>query len=103
MFGAHFFHRWMGGWGTLPAFSQSYRGGEPTPGPHAPVTAAPVITAAVDAAPVAIPEGLAVPVLPIAAADLRPRGKATPTPLLGEYAGSGEVLDRWRDTGKPLK
>lgn len=99
VFGAHFFHRWKGGWGTAPAFSQLYSGGEPLPSSHAPVPTAPVITAApVLAMPV--PATLATP---IATADLQPRAKATPAPLKGEYAGSGEVLDRWRDAGKPLR
>ena len=92
-FGAHFFHRWMGGWGTAPAFSQPYRGGEPLPGPHAPVAAAPVLAAAV--APIALPLTLATPPV-VAAAD-------TPPPLNGDYAASGEVLDRWKDAGKPLR
>ena len=101
VFGAHFFHRWKGGWGTAPAFSQRYLGGEPVPGPHAPIVAAPLLTAAV--APVPIPPGLTTLPPPIATADIAPRTRATPAALQGEYAGSGEVLDRWKDSGEPLK
>ena len=36
VFGAHFFHRWKGYWGTPAAFRQGYLGGEPLPGPHTP-------------------------------------------------------------------
>ena len=99
-FGAHFFHRWMGGWGTAPAFAQSYRGNEPLPGPHAPVVTAPVATAA--APGIAIPATLAAPPPVIGTGDTAPRAKPTP-PLKGEHATSGEVLDRWKDAGKPLR
>lgn len=101
MFGAHFFHRWKGGWGTAPAFSQRYAGGEPLPGPHAPVPTAPMIAAA---PVVTMPVPATSPTdLPTATVDAQPRAKATPFPLRAEYAGSGEVLDRWKDTGRPLR
>lgn len=105
MFGAHFFHRWKGGWGTAPAFAQRYAGGEPIPGPHTPIVVPPVVTAGLPAVtPLPVPATLATPVPPIATADVAPRGKAAaPVVLNGEYAGSGEVLDRWKDAGKPLK
>ncbi|RYD95917.1 MAG: cell wall hydrolase, partial [Sphingomonadales bacterium] len=44
VFGAHFFHRWKGYWGTGAAFTQPYRGGEPLPGPKARLATAPVET-----------------------------------------------------------
>jgi spore germination cell wall hydrolase CwlJ-like protein len=34
VFGAHFFHRWKGWWGTAGAFRQAHSGVEPVPGPH---------------------------------------------------------------------
>ncbi len=82
--GAHFFHRWKGYWGTARAFSQTYRGGEPGVGSHAPVvptlpavSSAPGVVAAAHSAP-------ASPPIP----DMLPQ--------------SGQVLDRWKDSGKPL-
>ncbi|HVI99131.1 MAG TPA: cell wall hydrolase [Sphingomonas sp.] len=115
--GAHFFHRWRGWWGTPAAFSQHYVGGEPLPGAHAPpVTPIPAPTAPMlaDAARTTA----ASPAAPIAP-------KAAPTPLAmiqPAYTDSGalrgalaaretgtdnlpqsQVLDRWKDSGKPLR
>lgn len=102
-FGAHFFHRWKGWWGTSAAFAQVYRGHEPLPGPH---------PAAV------LPEGVPLPALPVAAATPQPRAVPTPrsavqpayaesgTPLAA-YAGpagdESQILDKWKDSGKPLR
>ena len=44
-FGAHFFHRWQGWWGTPAAFNQHYTGHEPLPGPHARPAQPPVLMA----------------------------------------------------------
>lgn len=99
-FGAHFFHRWMGGWGTAPAFSQRYAGHEPVPGPHTPVVMPPVLASA--ATPISI-FGTPAALPPVSASvDTTPRARPVP-PLTGEHAASGEVLDRWKDAGKPLK
>lgn len=98
VFGAHFFHRWKGYWGTPAAFSQRYRGGEPVPGPLAPVAAEPV-------APIAIP---------LVAPTPAPHAAATAGPsAMRDTAGSGppppqalpesDVLPRWRDSGQPLR
>lgn len=91
VFGAHFFHRWKGYWGTGAAFHQIYAGGEPYPGPN---------PRALPVTPVAVP--LPVPV------------KAQRVEVQHEYAQSGDVLpdyaapdsqilDRWKDSGKPLR
>ena len=106
--GAHFFHRWAGWWGTPAAFSQAYAGGEPMPGPHtrpiAPTSFVPPVTLAAVAE-----QATASPVAP-------PVAKAEPTPLAmvqPAYAASGalrtdalpesQVLDKWKDSGKPLR
>lgn len=90
--GAHFFHRWKGWFGTPAAFSRRYRGGEPVPGPHTPfVTADVEATAGIVSTPVA-----AVP-LPSVQPDRTPL--SLPTPVLPEST----ILDRWRDSGKPLR
>jgi Cell Wall Hydrolase len=71
VFGAHFFHRWKGWWGTPAAFSQVYRGNEPAPGPQ------------------------------IASID----GPA-PLPLVPptrDAAADAGVLDKWKDSGTPLR
>ncbi len=105
--GAHFFHRWKGYWGTATAFSQRYHGGEPVPGGT---------SGGVLEAPTALPVSVA----------LSARTEASPslvTPVVlndaqPAYQKSGEVredkntadrlpprseiLDRWKDSGKPL-
>jgi spore germination cell wall hydrolase CwlJ-like protein len=96
--GAHFFHRWKGYWGTASAFSQRYLGGEPTPGPHLPVApVAPLLMAVAAAAatplttvqPASVQGGAADSAAPAAAvADTLPP--------------ASEILDRWKDSGKPL-
>ncbi len=114
--GAHFFHRWRGWWGTPAAFDQAYVGSEPLPGPHAhssrqPVTPpAPVIA---DAARAAV-TGTAVPAPkadPIALAMIQPAyaDSGAPRGTLAAHVGQhdtlpqSQVLDRWKDSGKPLR
>jgi len=101
--GAHFFHRWAGWWGTPAAFSQAYAGGEPLPAPHArPIT--PAMPVAVAAVVEHAPVNHSVP------------AKAEPTPVTmvqPAYVASGtvradalpesQVLDKWKDSGKPLR
>ena len=103
--GAHFFHRWAGWWGTPAAFNQIYRGGEPAPGPHprAIVPAAAPIVAA-QASPVAAPapkaEPAALAMIQPAYADsgtLRTAVAATDT------LPQSQVLDKWKDSGRPLR
>lgn len=109
VFGAHFFHRWKGYWGTGAAFRQVYSGGEPYPGPHPrAVTAAEVAAAAAAATAVPMP-----PMPGSAAPAAQPR--AAPAPVQQEYARSGDVrpeysaapesqvLDKWKDSGQPLR
>lgn len=82
--GAHFFHRWSGYWGTPAAFSQRYAGGEPLPVPNAraPEPAAPppstVIARVVEAA-------------------------APPAVTTDSESPDARILDRWKDSGKPLR
>lgn len=90
MVGAHFFHRWKGYWGTARAFSQSYRGGEPSPAPD-------------DRVLPTLPAATAAPIVQTVAATT-PQGAAaiappSPTDRLPE---SGQILDRWKDAGQPL-
>jgi hypothetical protein len=82
--GAHFFHRWKGYWGTARAFSQAYRGGEPEAGSHAPVVPT---SPAVSSAPGVVAAAQAAPASP---------------PMPDMLPQSGQVLDRWKDSGKPL-
>jgi spore germination cell wall hydrolase CwlJ-like protein len=115
--GAHFFHRWKGWWGTAAAFRQRYVGGEPVPGPHTP------LVAAVPAMPQPMPTAIAAPIATLAATLVtpplpsnsavvaRPTRPAPPatgvTPVADladpSLARSGEVLDRWKDTGQPVR
>lgn len=96
MVGAHLFHRWKGYWGTAAAFDQRYRGGEPLPSPHItlapPLPMAVVVAAAVVTPPATILpawRGTSVAASPATASDDR----LPPT---------SQVLDRWKDSGKPL-
>lgn len=102
--GAHFFHRWKGYWGTSAAFNQRYAGGEPVPGPHmtlppvAPPT--PQMIAAAGAAAVAVP----VPVAPVVLAEVKPVSAKPAVPVVTDMLPpESQILDRWKDSGKPLK
>ena len=102
--GAHFFHRWKGYWGTSAAFNQRYAGGEPVPGPHmtlppvAPPT--PQMIAAAGAAAVAV----AVPVAPVVLAEVKPVSAKPAVPVVTDMLPpESQILDRWKDSGKPLK
>ncbi len=106
--GAHFFHRWKGYWGTASAFSQRYLGGEPVPGPHLPVApVTPLMLAVVPA--VATPSADA----PIAAAPVStvqpeyvlsgtPKVAPPVVPAPDRLPPASQILDRWKDSGKPL-
>jgi len=106
-FGAHLFHRWKGWWGTPAAFAQTYSGGEPVPGPRVPAAtaaaAAPHAPARAAPAPPPAPHRAA-PVTP--AEVVRPAYAESGTPTLA-YAEAGDpdsqILDKWRDSGKPLR
>jgi spore germination cell wall hydrolase CwlJ-like protein len=108
VFGAHFFHRWKGWWGTAAAFRQNYAGGEPLPAPHPSI--APVLPTPL---PSAIPTPLPVAALPTTA----PSPSVTPTPreaiqpayvesgsaVMAAPQGDSQILDRWKESGKPLR
>jgi spore germination cell wall hydrolase CwlJ-like protein len=101
VFGAHFFHRWKGYWGTGPAFRQSYAGGEPYPGPH-PRAATPM--------PIPVPPLATPPNGPLQTATSRAEAvDARQDPrsgdVLPQYAAApdSQILDRWKDSGKPLR
>ncbi|OYY66054.1 cell wall hydrolase [Sphingomonas sp. 28-62-11] len=99
--GAHFFHRWQGYWGTPGAFRQTYMGGEPFPGPHArpaQPTTAPVIVAA-SPAPLLKPRTSAALIQPAYAQSGLPQPGYTPTATLPEST----ILDKWKDSGKPIR
>ena len=103
--GAHFFHRWKGYWGTSAAFNQIYAGGEPVPGPH--MTVAPLapptpqMIAAATAGAVTVP----VPATVVAsAAQAKPVVQAPTVPVATDMLPpESQILDRWKDSGKPLK
>lgn len=116
--GAHFFHRWQGYWGTPQAFRQIYRGGEPVPGPapHPLVAALPTAEPVAPAAAPGSTKPLATPApsSAVAAARIQPAYVQSGTPLSGynkpaaPTAASGradesQILDRWQDSGKPLR
>jgi hypothetical protein len=97
-FGAHFFHRWKSWWGTADAFRDRYVGREPVPGPHAPSALDPLPLPGPVAAPL---PGAAVPV-DAPAPEPRSTPTAAPEPAENKLPDS-TVLDRWKDSGKPLR
>ncbi|MBB4608129.1 cell wall hydrolase [Sphingomonas yabuuchiae] len=108
MVGAHLFHRWKGYWGTAAAMSRAYAGGEVLP--VLPSTPAPE-TASSDVLPPA-PATLPAPPLPGATpAPARPAiTRETPTPappretgISDRLATSGQILDKWKDSGRPIE
>ncbi|MEG3168539.1 cell wall hydrolase [Sphingomonas sp. LB3N6] len=106
--GAHFFHRWKGYWGTSAAFNQRYAGGEPVPGPHmtlppvAPPT--PQMIAAAGAAAGAAAVAVPVPVAPVVLAEVKPVSAKPAVPVVTDMLPpESQILDRWKDSGKPLK
>ena len=95
--GAHLFHRWKGYWGTASAFSQLYRGNEPLPEPHARL--------GMPLPPTMMASTAAAPVTP--AATILPAWRDTSTAVAPTRAPdtlppASQVLDRWKNSGKPL-
>jgi spore germination cell wall hydrolase CwlJ-like protein len=109
VFGAHFFHRWQGWWGTPAAFNQVYRGNEPFPGPH-PRAAAP----ALPAQPLAVAARIALG-SPAAAPPPAPTNLAAIQPAYRNASvlksndsgdslpGDSQILAKWKDSGQPLR
>ena len=96
--GAHFFHRWKGYWGTPAAFHQRYAGGEPVPGPHPSIPSPPPFLLAVAAAPAVVPADTK----PVPRDGGKPVEAAAP-PAADTLPPASTVLDRWKDSGKPLR
>lgn len=105
VFGAHFFHRWKGWWGTAAAFNQVYRGGEPLPEPHPSQDPLPVPTPTpLPASPLAV--ATPAPVAPTARAAIQPAYAESGTPTRAYAApatADSQILDKWKDSGKPLR
>jgi hypothetical protein len=96
--GAHFFHRWQGWWGTPAAFSQRYVGHEPFPGPHARPALPPVAMASANT-PTQAPRTAAAMIQPAYAQS----GTLKPAVATANDDGESQILDRWKDSGKPLR
>jgi len=107
VFGAHFFHRWKGWWGTAAAFSQIYRGGEPLPEPHPSADPLPVPTPTpLAGTPLAASAPAPLPVTPTARAAIQPAYADSGTPVRAYAApatADSQILDKWKDSGKPLR
>lgn len=106
VFGAHFFHRWKGWWGTPAAFGDRYAGREPLPGPLRP-TQGPAVMMASTPAIQATPGAAIVPAVapPVAATRFARTDREAPAqaPLPDNNLPDSTILDRWKDTGKPLR
>lgn len=112
--GMHFFHRWKGFWGTAAAFNNGrYNGGEPFPGPHAKI-APPLVPGPPSNQFASVAPGMpgAVPAMPKPAtniANIQPGyqdssvAKAPVVKSDDNLPGDSQILDRWKDSGKPLR
>lgn len=105
VYGAHFFHRWKGWWGTSAAFRQAYHGNEPFPGPHPGAVAAvvPAVTTALPP-PIKVDPAIAAPPTPIQT--IQPAYAQSGTPLASQARSDdpeSQILDKWKDSGKPLR
>ena len=101
--GAHFFHRWKGYWGTASAFSQRYLGGEPVPGPHLPVApVAPLTPFVLATAPVPAATTPVSTVQPAYVQSGTPQVAPPAVPMPDTLPPASQILDRWKDSGKPL-
>ena len=96
VFGAHFFHRWKGWWGTPAAFTDRYIGMEPLPGPLRASPAPPTLEAVPLPTVPLVPPSFGAPPTPAATATPAAEPKDTLPP-------ESQVLDRWKDSGKPLR
>jgi spore germination cell wall hydrolase CwlJ-like protein len=110
VYGAHFFHRWKGYWGTAAAFTARYTGNEPLPAPHRSVEpVAPVTMASATTAPAAkiSPTTAREAIQPAYAESGMPRAGYVP-PVKTAAApeartDDSQILDKWKDSGKPLR
>ncbi|WP_448658667.1 cell wall hydrolase [Sphingomonas sp. CJ99] len=105
VYGAHFFHRWKGYWGTAAAFRDHYAGDEPVPGPHRPLPVS-VAALALDQAIIATPLATTITTSPVQPAtdpapiDLAVSGTVQPVP---DTLPQSPILPRWANSGKPLR
>jgi spore germination cell wall hydrolase CwlJ-like protein len=102
VFGAHFFHRWKGYWGTRAAFGQDYRGHEPMAAPHPSADPAATMMAANPVARPVVRGATPRDVIQPAYADSG-TPKAGYAPAAASGTDDSQILDRWKDSGKPLR
>lgn len=95
--GAHFFHRWKGYWGTPGAFRSSYAGVEPAAPGWSPRTPQPAVSIAAAPAPAIAP-----PTPKTDLARVQPAHAVSGDPIVTADADS-QILDKWKDSGKPLR
>ena len=102
VYGAHFFHRWKGYWGTPRAFTAAYVGGEPLPGPlsrrdvAADVADALAGRAPSVAEPVTLAASVSAPVTDLA--QIQPAHRETA--VAPDTLPQSTILEKWADSGK---
>ena len=104
MVGAHLFHRWKGFWITAAAMGRPYAGGESIP--TLPSAAMATADAPAEVALPAMPVPMPTPPSAVARA-ATPLPSTPPAPSSGaiisdRLARSGVVVDKWKDSGRPL-
>ncbi|WP_294242571.1 cell wall hydrolase [uncultured Sphingomonas sp.] len=106
MVGAHLFHRWKGYWGTAAAMRRAYAGGEMLPSlAPAPETASSDVQ---PPAPTTLPAPPLPGATPVPARPAPTRETPTPAPpretgISDRLATSGQILDKWKDSGRPIE
>lgn len=106
MVGAHLFHRWKGYWGTAAAMSRTYAGGEmlPSLAPAPETTSSDVLPPA----PATLPAPSLAGATPAPARPAITRETPTPAPpretgISDRLATSGQILEKWKDSGRLLE
>lgn len=102
VFGAHFFHRWKGYWGTGAAFTQLHRGGEPVAAPH-PRTVTVALTDGMTPAPLPIPAPMPARSDPAPANVQTEHAPAVDVPTLEVTTAESQILDKWKNSGQPIR
>lgn len=105
VFGAHFFHRWKGWWGTAAAFHEHYAGGEPMPGSNRPISGPPAVQLASVTAPMPRVSASPAPSQPEAAspADSEINAAYSNSGAIKAALPASQILDKWKNSGKPLR
>ncbi len=106
MVGAHLFHRWKGYWGTAAAMRRAYAGEEmlPSLAPARETASSDVLPPAPATLPaLPLPDATPVPARPAATRETPTPAPPRETGISDRLAMSGQILDKWKDSGRPIE